>query len=616
MKSKYLKILTAFIVLFCLSACIHRNTEITSEETKLKNIKPEKRLFLKAERLFQKKSYRKAMAVYKQYMSKFPNGESAPDALIREGYIYQFFKDYTTARNIYEHILNKYQTSNRAADAMVEILMTYYHEGAYKKLISIADDFIKHENSNARISSIYLILGNTYIAGKSPANAVYCFAKSFEIAENPEKEIILLKIKKHIKSLSIEEIQSLMERVTNETTREYLLFQLGFENIKNGLYEDGAKVLSQFKDLYPGHEYEQEAEKLIREAEDRIYMSGEKQKHSIGCLLPLSGSYKIYGNKTLNGIELALDESEIKDMINIIVKDTKSDPERARIAVEELADENVSAIIGPIITSESAALAAQKAGIPIITLTQKDGITEIGDYVFRHFLTPKLQVKAITSYAVNKLGLYNFAILFPDEKYGTTFMNLFWEEISALGGNIVASEPYNTNQTDFKGPIRRISRQGFDAIFIPDSAKKAGLIIPQLTFYGIRKVPLFGTNLWHSKELIRRARKFVQGAVIPDIFFPKSNSYEIKSFMENYLNSYGEEPGFIEALGYDTARILLKILNQYGVHHASDVKDELLKLHNFQCITGVTGFNENGEAQKKLFMLKVQGNHFVDLPVY
>ncbi|QTA80389.1 Outer membrane ligand-binding receptor [Desulfonema limicola] len=614
MKLRYFQILAAIILLICLNSCVYQTPGITRDQSKPEKIKPEKRLFLEAEQLFQNQSYRQAMAVYKEYMLKFPDGESAPDALIREGYIYQSLKDYTTARSIYEHILNKYQTSNRIADAMVEILMTYYHQGAYKDLIMRADDFIKHKDSHARISTIYLILGNTYTADKSPANAFYFFAKSFETAEDLEKEIVLSRIKKSVQSLAIEEIQSLMERVTSESAREYLLFQLGSENIKNGLYEDGVRVLNQFIDMYPEHEYKQEAERLISEAEERIYMSGKKETHSIGCLLPLTGSYKLYGNQALKGIELALDKSEIKDLINIIIKDTGSDPELARIAVEELVNENVSAIIGPIITSESAALAAQKAGIPIITLTQKDGITETGDYVFRHFLTPRLQVKAITDYAVNKLGLYNFAVLFPDEKYGTTFMNLFWEELSALGGTIVASESYNTRQTDFKGPIRRILRQGFDAIFIPDSAKKAGLIIPQLTFYGARKVPLFGTNLWHSEDLIHRARKFVQGAVFPDVYFSKSNSYEIKSFIDNYFNSYREEPGFIEALGYDTALMLLNILGKYNVRSAVDVKNELLQLRNFQCITGLTGFDDSGEAHKKLFLLKVEGSRFVELP--
>lgn len=611
MKYKYVKLIAALVLLLFSGACSRQTQDVRPV-----NIKPDKLLFLKAEKLFHNKSYRKALAVYRDYMSKYPNGESAPDALIRQGYVYQFLKDFTTARDVYEHILNKYQFSNRVADAMVEILMTYYHEQAYKDIIIKANEFIKHKDSDTRISTIYYILGNTYSATSSPADALYFFAKSYELADDPGKEKILSRIKEGVKFLSIEEIQSLMERVTSETAREYLLFRLGLENMKQGLYEDGVRVLTQFKDMYPGHEYEQEAQTLLIEAENRLLLTDDKGKHSIGCLLPLSGSYKKYGTKALRGIELALGKSDKRDMLNIIIKDSGSNPQQAVAAVEELAKENVSAIIGPIITSEPAAQAAQLAGIPIITLTQKQGITEIGDYVFRHFLTPRLQVRAVASYAVNKMGLNNFAVLFPDEKYGTTFMNLFQEELTALGGNVVAFESYKTRQTDFKRAIRNIMRQGFDAIFIPDSARKAGLIIPQLAFYGVKKVPLFGTNLWHSKKLIQMARRFVQGAIMPDVFFSESSSYEINSFIEEYSNNYGQKPGFIEALGYDTARIVIRILDQYGVRYASDVKNELINLKNFQGITGLTGFDETGEAHKNLFMLQVRGSKFVELPVF
>mgnify|MGYP000287749782 CR=1 FL=1 len=55
----------------------------------------------------------------------------------------------------------------------------------------------------------------------------------------------------------------------------------------------------------------------------------------------------------------------------------------------------------------------QQMGIPIITLTQKDNIPEIGDKVFRNFITPKMQVQTLSSFSVESLGLFRFAILSP-----------------------------------------------------------------------------------------------------------------------------------------------------------------------------------------------------------
>ena len=99
---------------------------------------------------------------------------------------------------------------------------------------------------------------------------------------------------------------------------------------------------------------------------------------------------------------------------------------------------------------------AQEKRIPIITLSQKENIAEIGDYVFRNFITPKMQVETIVSYAIDMLGLSRFAILYPDDKYGTGFMTLFQDEVMAYGGEIVAVEPYNPDQTDFAEPIKTL----------------------------------------------------------------------------------------------------------------------------------------------------------------
>ena len=54
-----------------------------------------------------------------------------------------------------------------------------------------------------------------------------------------------------------------------------------------------------------------------------------------------------------------------------------------------------------------------------------------------------MQVKTLVSYAVEKLGLNTFAILYPDENYGKTFMNLFWDEVIANGGKVVGVESYD-----------------------------------------------------------------------------------------------------------------------------------------------------------------------------
>ena len=171
------------------------------------------------------------------------------------------------------------------------------------------------------------------------------------------------------------------------------------------------------------------------------------KRHTLGCLLPLSGPYQTFGFTALKGIELALDHfsSQAENpSVNIIVKDTAGDPDKTRQALQELNEEQVAAIIGPIVTAQIAAQQAQDLGIPIITITQKENIASIGENVFRNFITPKAQVEAIVEYTMGYLGLTRFAILYPHETYGDTFMNLFWDQLIENGGRVVSKVSSDT----------------------------------------------------------------------------------------------------------------------------------------------------------------------------
>jgi ABC-type branched-subunit amino acid transport system substrate-binding protein len=297
-------------------------------------------------------------------------------------------------------------------------------------------------------------------------------------------------------------------------------------------------------------------------------------------------------------------------------------------------------------------------------LTQKDNVTSIGDYVFRNFITPEMQVKTLADYITASLGLNRFAILYPDETYGITFMNLFWDRLLEDGGKIVGVEAYNPQHTDFADPIKKLvglyydlpedlreapqlrmeedesqrdegavsdpdmtdenqdpktddevpeAMVDFDAIFIPDEPKIAGLIIPQLAFYDVNDIYLLGTNLWHSDLLVEMAAQYVQGAIMPDGFFAESAEPAVKNFVRIFEETYQERPGFIEAVVYDSAMIIFSVLNKPDLRFKSELKNELLNMAVFSGITGPTYFDENGEAQKQLYLLQIKGRRFVEL---
>ncbi len=654
------------IILLCIflvfNACVSKPP--VSTESALTG--PDEQLFAVAEKMYEFQEYSQALEAYNAYINQYPDRPLAPAALMKIGKIYSIMGNFVEARRAYTHLISEYPWSPFSPDARVETLFTLYQEGAYSAVIDQAPEVLRSLDSYSHIFQTYAFVGDAYLALGSPIDAFSQYVKAQQYASELEMEAITQKIRTSIAQLDSEFIVELLNRRERNLPREYLMFQLGLNYAMQEKYDDALMALENFLNEFPQNENAVLAEDLIKQIKESALFN----RYTIGCLLPLSGSYQSVGFRALRGIELALERFSAQSsgpQMNIVVKDSHGDPDQTRLAMQELIEEKVAAIIGPIVTAEVAAAEAQANGIPIITLTQKDNITLIGGYVFRNFITPVMQVNAIVDYTTLSLGLNRFAILYPEETYGHTFMNLFWDRIIENGGKVVGVEAYNPQHTDFADPIKKLvglyygipedlkeaaelsvfedEHQGdsdrplhqvntdedkaqksaeeepeaivdFDAIFIPDSPQVAGLIIPQLAFYDVKDIYLLGTNLWHSDTLIEMAAQYVQGAIMPDGFFAESSEPAVQDFVRTFEETYQEKPGFIEAVVYDSAMMLFGVLNQSDLRFKSELKNELLNLEGFSGVTGPTHFDEKGEAQKQLYLLRIKGRKFVELEKY
>ncbi len=651
-----------FLIMLCwaLSACVQK-PPVSTEPAPLG---AEDQLFVTGEDLYAAEDYAAALEAYQAFVHQYPQRPLAPAALMKIGKINSELGNYVEARHAYRHLISEYPQSPFTADAQVDILLTFYQQEDYRSVIEQAPEVLWSVESNSHIFRTYALVGDAYMALGLPMEAFQYYGEASRVATELEQDAIDQKVKAAIAQLDADQITRLLESGDRTIPRGDLMFQRGLNYAMVDQYDEALVALEDFLGEFPAHENAPLAEDLI----EQIKQSALFNRYTLGCLLPLSGPYQKIGFQALKGIELALDRFSTQasgPQMNIIVKDSGGNPEQTRQAMQELIDEQVAAIVGPIITAEIAAVESQANKIPIMTLTQKDNVTSIGDYVFRNFITPQMQVNNIIDYTTSTLGLYRFAILYPDEPYGIAFMNLFWDELIASGGRIVGVESYDPQHTDFADPIKKLvglyydipedlreaaemrnvdgvdqqvqdaaqnpensedtrNEQNddeeepqaivdFDAVFIPDYPKTAGLIIPQLAFYDVKDVYLLGTNLWHSEVLIKMANQYVQGAIMPDGFFAGSAAPVVQDFVSAFEETYQEKPGFIEAVVYDSAMMFFELLAQPDIRFKSDLKNKLFTMASFMGVTGPTQFDENGEAQKQLHLLRIKGREFVEL---
>jgi ABC-type branched-subunit amino acid transport system substrate-binding protein len=444
-------------------------------------------------------------------------------------------------------------------------------------------------------------------------------------------------------SLESESLAAVLQLEGEQIPRDAMMYRLGLNYATQGEKQQAVDMFSAFVRDYPDHSDADNAREILLLLREDLF-----KKSTVGCLLPLSGRFSVFGERALKGIELAVRDlsREYNQNIKVIIKDTRSDDDRATQCVDDLAAERVAGIAGPIITAGSAGLRAQEQGVPLIALTQKSQIAQTGEYVFSNFLTPEIQAQALASYATRVLGVKRFAMLYPEDRYGRTYMNLFWDRVREMGGEVVGAESYGNDRTDFSDAIKKLTGLyypvpedlkpketvgpgdveadakaekeeepivDFTAVFIPDAPSKLGMILPQLAYHDVNGCYLLGTNIWHDSMLIDNARRYAKKTVITDGFFVGSRNPEARRFAENFRSLHGKYPGFIEAAAYDTLCMMVRTVMEPGVDSRSALREALAGRRVYEGVTGRTLFDPDGNAQKELVFLTVKKGEFVEI---
>jgi ABC-type branched-subunit amino acid transport system substrate-binding protein len=426
----------------------------------------------------------------------------------------------------------------------------------------------------------------------------------------------------------------------------------------------------------------------LRELSERARPRTEGARGTIGVVLPLSGKFGSFGQDTLRGIlfaaDLFADDEEVAQLkgypdeevasedvmrsaraseIRLVVRDTEGDAVRAAAAIRELAaDPSIVAIVGPIFSAESlaAAEAAEREGVPLVTLSTKEEVAAGRTQVFRTRTTPGDEVGVLVAHAFDQLQATRFAVLYPETRYGRGMRKLYWDAVTTRGGKMVAASSYDPEATDFSGAIRDMigyrfltdlerkalaerreilkaarvlepeeaailrdaaySALGpedvplppivdFDVLFIPDAAEKIALVAPGLAFHEIRGVRLLGSNDWLDPDLLRVARQHVSGSVISTPFYAESDVPIVAEFVEGYSRTFDAIPSAYAAQAFDATNLVLVQLAS-GRNDRSGVREGLLDTRAYPGATGVLTMRPNGNARRRPFLLGVSGRRF------
>ena len=600
-----------------------------------KGMAPSEALFMRAEIAFEAKSYDRAESLYAKLAARYPRAATAPAALFKQAMILGQQGKKAQAQKVFENILARYGDSSFASLAKIESLNLLYRHGDYVSVIQKGLE-MKGEGASFVLTK-HAIVGDAYLALGARVDALDAyFAAHKGAAGEPQEAALFKKIQKAAEGLSLGEAENMLGRVHEKRLRAFLLFVQVKRLAEKDRVDEALVGLGDFLALYSDHPLRNEAMAF----RDTLTKAGFSS-HTLGLLLPFTGRYGAYGKRMEKGVSMAFQKAAkvlgLSDA-QVLFSDTGSDDETTKEAVRQLAEAGVAAIIGPVGNVEAAAEEAQLRGVPLIAFTGKEGVAASGDFVFRNFMTRRMQARAVASYAFEVLGLNDFSILYPDEPYGKDFMSLFWDEVDRFGGEIKGAESYKSGTKDFADAIKKLTgtayergakkeekafwgrvlgekeastpQVNFEAIFIPDGPEALQLILPQLAFHDLGGVYTLGTNLWHHEKLLKAAPGALKNSVIPDGFFGGSRRPKVARFVRRFRRLYSDSPSYFEAISYDSALMIFSLVASENPRSRSDVRDALLRMSPFGGVTGKISFDENGALEGELVLLKGRGRRF------
>ena len=261
----------------------------------------------------------------------------------------------------------------------------------------------------------------------------------------------------------------------------------------------------------------------------------------------------------------------------MIAKDTRGEPDGAAEAMEQLAPTrgpSPSWAASPTPRPSGPPPPPSRSGVPLLSLSKVEGITEGRPYVFRLMLTARAQAQALADLAMLRRGLQaGGRVLYPEIPYGTELQRRSGTRSRPAGATVRAPSATSHDRTNFtplvkelvgraqleragrlargpEGHRRRRSRIPyrrakalekarkelapiieFDAIFVPDFARNVTLLAPALAVedvvtacdprrgasasrrsarWTVKPVLLLGGNGWDDPAVVEKAGRYVR----------------------------------------------------------------------------------------------------------
>lgn len=352
----------------------------------------------------------------------------------------------------------------------------------------------------------------------------------------------------------------------------------------------------------------------------------------VGAILAETGPASFLGAPEAKTLRMLVEEINAKGGINgktieLIIKDSQANPEKAISFAKQLIDEEkVFAIIGPSTTGETMAIKniAEEGKTILLSCAAAEVIVNpMAKFVFK---TPQMDKHAVIKIfqAMKHAGISKIGVLSSNTGFGKAGKEQLEKLAPENGIQVVISEVYDKAATDLTAEVTKLKAAGIQALVNWSIEPAQSIVIKNARQIGLT-IPIYQSHGFGNIQFVKAAGAAAEGVIFPagrllvaDALSDKNPQKPVLlAYKKAYEEKFKEDVSTFGGHAYDALKILEQALKAAGP--GADKEKVRTTIENMKGLVGTAGiFNftptdHNGLDINAFEMLTVKDGKFTVL---
>lgn len=283
----------------------------------------------------------------------------------------------------------------------------------------------------------------------------------------------------------------------------------------------------------------------------------------------LSGVRSDLGVNGRNGAQLAVDQINEAGGIDgrpleLIIENNQGDLALTREIDARLIDEGVSAIIGHMTSSETAAtldLFNQSGSILISPTSSSDQFSGQADHFFRVMPSTSIHGRALAQHIINTRGITQIVGVYDldNRSFAETLWHAIQTEFETQGGDAQIEFPMNSTTSNLQTLAAEITAVQPEAIVFITSDVDTALLAQYIRQLD-PDVSFFSSGWAFTNALPAKGGSAVEGLEINALFNLENSNPTFQTFVQQYTDRFNAPPGFSAVYTYEAVLLFAKAM--------------------------------------------------------